>query len=255
MKTEKVETPKVYTAIVRTMEDVSAIGKGRKNQQQGYSFRGVDDVYNALQPALIKNGLIIKPVTIGHNITQHESRNGGVLFRCIIQMEYTLYCIEDGSNIVCSIVGEAMDSGDKATNKAMSAAYKYMAFTLFCIPTEEAKDSENETHSVASVPAQATAMKPNPALSEKTTAKKEDDGREWLNLTNKNGSPNEKGETAKNYIRGGGKLSEITKKYKLNKADFAELAKLEKEVDANNTTSGERIEDMYHNAEEIDAIY
>jgi hypothetical protein len=42
-----------------------------------------------------------------------------------------------------------MDSGDKATNKAMSAAYKYMAMQLFCIPTEGDNDADSSTHEIA----------------------------------------------------------------------------------------------------------
>jgi len=254
----KTENAKVYSGIVAVMNDISAIGKNRKNAQQGYAFRGVDDVYNALQPALIKNGLVMKPVTLSHNITEHTSRNGGVLFRCIITMEYTIYSVEDGSFITCSTVGEAMDSGDKATNKAMSAAFKYLCFNLFCIPTEEAKDSEIDTHEVAkkttapasyspaSAPAPSSGMKPNPAATEGG-----EDVREWLNLTNKNGSPSAKGQAAIKFIREGGKLSEITKKYKVNKADFAELTRLEQEA-SQKTTEPERSDDAYHYAESID---
>ena len=38
-----------------------------------------------------------------------------------------------------------MDSGDKASNKAMSAAFKYACFQTFCIPTEEMQDPDAET--------------------------------------------------------------------------------------------------------------
>jgi len=247
---------KIYSSITAVMSEISAIGKNRKNAQQGYAFRGVDDVYNALQPALIKHGVVIKPVTLSHNITEHQSKNGGILFRCMITMEYTIYSVEDGSFITCSTVGEAMDSGDKATNKAMSAAFKYLCFNLFCIPTEEAKDSENETHQVANkttapaaqihAPA-AVAMKPNPAANESG-----EDVREWLNLTNKNGSPSVKGQAAIKFIREGGKLSEITKKYKINKADFAELSRLEQEAKNTTAPEPERSEDIYHHSEVIE---
>ena len=38
-----------------------------------------------------------------------------------------------------------MDSGDKASNKAMSSAFKYACFQVFCIATEEMKDPDAET--------------------------------------------------------------------------------------------------------------
>lgn len=43
-----------------------------------------------------------------------------------------------------------MDSGDKATNKAMSAAYKYAAFQAFAIPTEGDNDADGSTHEIKS---------------------------------------------------------------------------------------------------------
>jgi hypothetical protein len=44
-----------------------------------------------------------------------------------------------------------MDSADKATNKAMSAAYKYLALLVFCIPTEASAetDADFSTHEIA----------------------------------------------------------------------------------------------------------
>jgi hypothetical protein len=52
-----------------------------------------------------------------------------------------------------------MDSAGKATNKAMSAAYKYLALLVFCIPTESTPDADQETHEVS---ATKPATKPDP---------------------------------------------------------------------------------------------
>jgi hypothetical protein len=51
-----------------------------------------------------------------------------------------------------------MDSGDKATNKAMSAAYKYAAFQAFSIPTESDNDADASTHVVQSTEATIKAI-------------------------------------------------------------------------------------------------
>ena len=112
------------------------ISKDRKNVQQGYSFRGIDDVYNALSPLLAKNGLCILPRMISRNCEERQTQKGGTLFYVTVEAEFDFVCADDGSKHTVKTFGEAMDSGDKATNKAMSAAYKYAAFQAFAIPTE-----------------------------------------------------------------------------------------------------------------------
>lgn len=141
----------VYKAIGNVSEELLAgISKGKKNQQQGFMFRGIDDVYNALAPALVKHGLVILPRIIERTVTERATQKGGVLFYVVVKAEFDFVAVEDGSKHTVVTFGEAMDSGDKATNKAMSIAYKYAAFQAFCIPTEEtAIDADATVHYVA----------------------------------------------------------------------------------------------------------
>lgn len=143
--------PKVYAAIAKVMADIgkAGISKDRKNEQQGYKFRGIDDVYNALSGFLSTAGLCILPRVLTRSVTERTTKNGGVLFYVVLDVEFDLVCAEDGSKHTVSVVGEAMDSGDKATNKAMSAAYKYACMEVFCIPTEGDNDADAKTHDVA----------------------------------------------------------------------------------------------------------
>ena len=144
------ETQNIYAKIRAVMKSIGAITKNRKNAQQGYAFRGIDDVYNALQPALVEHGLVIIPKMLERVCEEKESRNGGTLFYVTIKAEFHFMSVDDSSGIIVTTFGEAMDSGDKATNKAMSAAYKYAAFQTFCIPTEGDNDADATTHTVAS---------------------------------------------------------------------------------------------------------
>ncbi|RZF18783.1 ERF family protein [Serratia marcescens] len=142
----------VYKAIAGVAKDLSEVGiaKDSQNKQQGFAFRGIDAVYNALSPALVKNGLVILPRITERTITERTTKTGGVLFYVVVKAEFDFVAIEDGSKHTVETYGEAMDSGDKATNKAMSIAYKYAAFQAFCIPTEEtAIDADAEVHGVA----------------------------------------------------------------------------------------------------------
>ena len=153
--------------VIRAMNAVKAtlasegIGKNRSNQQQGFKFRGIDDVLNALARVLSDELLVIVPHMTDRHLTERQTKSGGALFSVTITAHYTFVSAEDGSQFtVGPFYGEAMDSADKATNKAMSNAYKYMAIQTFCIPTEGDNDADATTHEVA--PSAAGGSSPPP---------------------------------------------------------------------------------------------
>ena len=126
---------------------VGAISKDRKNAAQGYQFRGIDDMYNALNKHLSEEKVFFTSKILSTSREERETKSGGVLTYSIITMKFTAYA-EDGSNVSSTTVGEAMDSGDKSMNKAMSTAYKYALMQIFCIPTEDEKDTETQSHEI-----------------------------------------------------------------------------------------------------------
>lgn len=148
------ETKNVYQAInaVQAELAVTGIAKDRNNTTQGagYKFRGIDDVYNAVAPLLAKHGLVILPRMLTRLCEERQSKSGGALFYVTVEAEFDFVSASDGSKHTVRTFGEAMDSGDKATNKSMSAAYKYAAFQTFAIPTEGNPDADAQTHAVES---------------------------------------------------------------------------------------------------------
>ena len=144
---------KIYKAINAVQTELSTIGitKDRTNSQgSGYKFRGIDDVYNAISPLLAKHGLCILPRVLTRECVERSSKAGAALFYVTVEVEFDFVSAEDGSKHTVKTFGEAMDSGDKATNKAMSAAYKYAAFQAFSIPTESDNDADAFSHVVQS---------------------------------------------------------------------------------------------------------
>ena len=156
MTTGPIPPAKVYAAIAAAMSDLAkeGIAKDRNNQQQGYKFRGIDDVYNALSPVLSRHNLCMLPRILTREVTERQTQKGNALFYVVVEAEFDLICSEDGSKHTIRTFGEAMDSADKATNKAMSAAYKYAAMQAFAIPTEGDNDADSTTHEVAPRPAE-----------------------------------------------------------------------------------------------------
>jgi hypothetical protein len=143
---------KVYKAINNVQADLSVLGitKDRRNMQgSGYNFRGIDDVYNTIAPLLSKHGLCILPRVLSRECVERVSQKGGALFYVTVDAEFDFVSAEDGTKHTVKTFGEAMDSGDKATNKAMSAAYKYACFQAFSIPTESDNDADAHTHTPA----------------------------------------------------------------------------------------------------------
>ena len=136
---------KIYKAIADIMGEIGAVGKNSKNSQQGFMYRGIDAVMNAINPALVKYKVFIVPEVLEQTREERQTDKGKTLFYSICKVRYTFYA-EDGSSIEAVVVGEGMDSGDKATNKAMSVAFKYACFQVFCIPTEEMVDPDAECH-------------------------------------------------------------------------------------------------------------
>lgn len=141
------EVPKVYACITAVSGKIAQTGisKDRKNVQQGYSFRGIDDVYNALAPILAEHKLVIVPRILSRVCVERTSKSGSAQFFVTVEAEFDFVAADDGSTVTARTFGEAQDSGDKATNKAMSAAYKYAAFQIFCIPTEGDNDADAKT--------------------------------------------------------------------------------------------------------------
>jgi hypothetical protein len=156
----------IYSRMAAVMAEVNAIGKGKTNTQQGFKYRGIDDVYNALNPLLARQGLFCAPEVLSKTREERTNKNGTVLAFTCLRMRYTFWA-PDGSSVSCVVEGEGMDSGDKSSNKAMAIAHKYALLQTFCIPTEDMKDPDAEVHEVAPDPRRAELIKRLEAASAK----------------------------------------------------------------------------------------
>ena len=137
--------PMIYKALAGVIADVGSVAKDKVNRQQGFKFRSIDDVYNALHPALAKNKVVIIPRVLERKCeVVGKTKNGTDMIKVICKVKFGFYA-EDGSNEEAIIYGEGIDTGDKATNKAMAIAYKYACFQVFCIPTEDMVDPDAES--------------------------------------------------------------------------------------------------------------
>lgn len=139
-------TKKIYEAIPAIMNEIGHIGKEKRNQQQGFMFRGIDQVMNTMKPMLAKHGVFVVPEVIDRQREERTTKSGSNLIYSILTVRYH-FCASDGSEVVATTVGEGMDSADKASNKAMAIAFKYACFQVFCIPTEEIAKDDPDNYS------------------------------------------------------------------------------------------------------------
>lgn len=137
----------VFEALNAAMKKVSAIGKDRKNTMQGFQYRGIDDVMNELHGIFSEVGVFVVPEVLEQTREERKNSKGTTLIYSILKTRITFYAV-DGTYVSAVVIGEGMDSGDKASNKALSVALKYALLQVLCIPTEEMKDPDAESHEV-----------------------------------------------------------------------------------------------------------
>lgn len=160
MSEPKAITGKIFAQIQKVMDDIGAIGKTGTNQQQGFKFRSIDEVYNVLHPLFAKHGVFTAPEVIEFTREEKQTRNGGSMTYTVSKIRFRFYSAEDGSFFDVITIGEGADAGDKSATKSMAIAHKYCLTQTFAIPTREEKDPDEQAHEVAGRP---QAGKPSPA--------------------------------------------------------------------------------------------
>lgn len=174
-----VHGPQIYPLIGEAMRRLTAVAKDSVNQTQGFKYRGIDAVMNALYPVMSELGLFFVPEVLEQTREERTTTKfyGGqekktTLLYSLLKIRYTMYA-PDGSNVSAVVIGEGMDSGDKASNKAMAVGLKYAAFQLFMIPTEEMKndDPDRVTHEVDPKPEPKQEPKTDPPANVEKTGK------------------------------------------------------------------------------------
>lgn len=147
----------IYRAMVAVGAELAKVGisKDRKNEQQNFRFRGIDEVMNVVSPILAKHEVLFLIHYYDYPDTERVTGKGSTLIYSKVRGEFTFVSAQDGSCVNVTTFGVAMDTGDKAMNKAMSASLKYALLQTFLIPTEAGEDADATTQepSVAKAPA------------------------------------------------------------------------------------------------------
>ena len=140
--------PSVYAAINAITAELATngIAKSRSNEVDDYKYRSIDDVLDRLAPLLAKHKLCALPRALERTVTERIDEQNHPLLHVALRVEFALTSVKDGTSHTVEAYGEALDGGDKATAKAMSAAYKAAMVQTFCIPVSGAEDADRTSH-------------------------------------------------------------------------------------------------------------
>lgn len=167
--TQHQEPGRIYAALAGVMGDATAIGKDSKNLQQGFMFRGIDAVMNHLHPIFAKHRVIVLPDVLEDRTEERQTKSGGNLIYRVLKIRF-VFMAYDGSSVSSTVIGEGMDSGDKAANKAMAVALKYALTQMLLLPYDEV-DPDAETHPASVHNPQAAQPVTNPTKPKKPMPK------------------------------------------------------------------------------------
>jgi hypothetical protein len=129
-------TPGIYKALAAVMADVDHVSKRDRNDHQKFMFRGIDAVVNAVGPALRKHKVLVVPDVETVTYMPVTTTGNKPATACRVVVAYTFHA-PDGSSVTAKVAGEAWDSGDKATPKAMSVAFRTALLQALALPTDE----------------------------------------------------------------------------------------------------------------------
>lgn len=137
------ESVSIHASLSAVMADVREVKKGDRNSSQGYAFRGIDAVINAVGPILRKHKVVVVPEVQTVNYRDVTTSGGKPSRECTVTVKYRFYG-PSGDYVDCTTPGESLDFGDKGAPKAMSVAYRIALLQALCLPTD---DPDPDSHS------------------------------------------------------------------------------------------------------------
>jgi len=132
----------LHSKIAAVLKDLGAVSKTGMNQQQGFTYRSMEEITNALHPLLARHGVFIAPTQARYERETRTTARGTLQTYTVVTVKYDVYCSEDDDHITMETLGESADSGDKSIGKAQTYAYKVLLQQLFAICSNEREDPD-----------------------------------------------------------------------------------------------------------------
>jgi hypothetical protein len=188
---EKTEMPMIYAKMASILAEIDPVAKDRKNEFQGFKYRGIEEIFAAASVAMAKHGVFVVPEVATVSSEERKNAKGGYAITRIATIKYTFFAA-DGSSVSAIVCGEGTDSSDKAMAKAFTAAIKTALTSTFVLRYQDMVDGDAE--SVETTPKEVPAHKPKkdtppPAAQPKTTPSASSAGVEMVRFGKYKGMP------------------------------------------------------------------
>ena len=199
---------KLTAAIIKVMEEVKNVEKNLTVGDGNNKYKGVADKDVKIQvgQSMAKNGLTILPIKIDPTVKierfvdQYGKQKQKVFTEaiCTYILSHT-----SGEFITLQGYGHGDDSQDKSAGKATTYALKYALLYTFLVPTGNIDDADTEHSDKKDIPNTPPA-----------------DDKKWLNLLERDGSPNQAVlARLQTFFNEGKSLDELEQKVKISQKD------------------------------------
>lgn len=129
--------------LAAVMGDMTAFAKTGKNTGMNFRFVEINEILIDVRPRFAAHQIIMYPTNVQVEKIEFHERERGFSTHVFLNVTWT---VTDGTDsITVASFGEAIDTSDKASNKAQTAAEKQALQKLLLISNEDDNDSNNYT--------------------------------------------------------------------------------------------------------------
>lgn len=134
----------VLADLHKATQDVTSVGKDGAIQIKNapvIEVRTAEAVLNAIGPVFREHHLFVltETLSVEHETIVQKNANGyeRTIYRALVRLAVTVVSARDGSTVTGTVMGEAMNSGDKGTTAAHTVALRTALTHMFTLPTGE----------------------------------------------------------------------------------------------------------------------
>jgi len=146
----KTQQLNLYQKLAKITGEIGVIAKDGNNQQQKYKYIEYETIAGKFRELFSKYGVVLIPSMVEQERSAITTSRGSSGVSTVCHFEFTVVNADKPDDrFVVKWQGEAADYGDKATNKAATAAVKYYLMRQFNISSKGDEDPDSQTPEVA----------------------------------------------------------------------------------------------------------
>lgn len=139
----------LYQKLAKITGEIGVIAKDGNNQQQKYKYIEYETIAGKFRELFSKYGVVLIPSMVEQERSAITTSRGSSGVSTVCHFEFTVVNADKPDDrFVVKWQGEAADYGDKATNKAATAAVKYYLMRQFNISSKGDEDPDSQTPEV-----------------------------------------------------------------------------------------------------------